>query len=101
MMTAISGVEIALWDLVGKACAQPVYNLLGGRCRDRLAAYANGWHGGAKTAEQYAESAKGVIASGHSGLKFDPFGVAWKEISRQDLSRVIEQVSAVRQAVGG
>jgi galactonate dehydratase len=100
IMTAISGVEIALWDLVGKACAQPVYNLLGGRCRDRLAAYANGWYGGAQTVEQYAESAKGVIASGYSGLKFDPFGTAWKEISRQDLSRVIELVRAVRQAVG-
>jgi galactonate dehydratase len=36
IMTAISGVEIALWDIVGKACGQPVYNLLGGKCHDRL-----------------------------------------------------------------
>ena len=37
VMTAISGAEIALWDLVGKACGQPVYKLLGGRCHDRRA----------------------------------------------------------------
>src|SRR3954463_15476131 len=42
VMTAISAVEIALWDLVGKACGQPVYRLLGGRCQDVLLAYANG-----------------------------------------------------------
>lgn len=100
IMTAISAAEIALWDLVGKACGQPVYNLLGGRCRDRLPAYANGWYGGAQTGEQYAESAAVVVASGYTGLKFDPFGTAWKEISKQELSRVIERVSAVRRVVG-
>src|SRR3990172_8696944 len=41
VMTAISGVEIAMWDLIGKACRQPVHRLLGGRCRGRLPAYAN------------------------------------------------------------
>src|SRR5207253_6078651 len=49
IMTAISGVEIALWDILGKEAAEPVYKLLGGRCRDRLPAYANGWYGGART----------------------------------------------------
>src|SRR6478609_9634987 len=38
VMTAISGVEIALWDLVGKACGQPVYRLLGGRCHRSIPA---------------------------------------------------------------
>ena len=46
VMTAISGVEIAFWEIMGKACGQPVYTLLGGRCHERLAAYANGWYGG-------------------------------------------------------
>src|SRR5512135_1441111 len=45
VMTAISGVEIALWDIVGKACGQPVYRLLGGRAQPTLPAYANGWDG--------------------------------------------------------
>src|SRR3954447_13807322 len=61
VMTAISGVEIACWDLIGKACNQPIYRLLGGRCHARLPAYANGWYGGAKTPEDYAEHAKDVV----------------------------------------
>src|SRR5690349_12223778 len=40
VMTAISAVEVALWDIAGKACGQPVYRLLGGRCQPRLPAYA-------------------------------------------------------------
>src|SRR6266567_1859927 len=41
VMTAISGVEIAMWDIIGKAAGQPVYRLLGGRCHDDIPAYAN------------------------------------------------------------
>lgn len=55
VMTAISGVEVALWDIIGKACNQPVYRLLGGRCRARLPAYANGWYGGARTPSQFLQ----------------------------------------------
>ena len=40
---AISGIEQALWDIVGKATGQPVYNLLGGAFRTRIRVYANGW----------------------------------------------------------
>ena len=58
VMTAISGVEIALWDIIGKACNQPVYRLLGGRCRGTIPAYANGWYGGARTPQEYAERAR-------------------------------------------
>src|SRR6058998_1567397 len=61
-LTAISGVELAFWDLIGKACGQPVYRLLGGRARERLPAYANGWYGGARTAEDYAQKAREVMA---------------------------------------
>ena len=43
-MTGLAIVEMACWDLIGKAVGQPVYRLLGGACRDRIAAYANGWY---------------------------------------------------------
>src|SRR5438477_11177770 len=75
VMTAISGVEIALWDLVGKACGQPVNKLLGGRCQETLPAYANGWYGGARTPDQYGEAARECMRQGYRGIKFDPFGV--------------------------
>src|SRR5664279_3305183 len=53
ILTAISGVEIAMWDLIGKACGQPIFKLLGGRARERLSAYANGWYGGATIPSDY------------------------------------------------
>ena len=100
VMTAISAVEIALWDLVGKACGQPVYRLLGGRCHDRIPAYANGWYGGARSPADYAERAREVVARGYRGLKFDPFGTAWKELSREQAEAAEDIVAAVREAVG-
>jgi galactonate dehydratase len=100
VMTAISGVEIALWDIVGKACGQPLYKLLGGRCHDRLPAYANGWYGGANTTEEYAEKARAAVARGYRALKFDPFGTAWKGLSAKEESDALACVEAVRTAVG-
>jgi len=100
VMTAISGVEIAFWDLIGKACSQPVYRLLGGRVHDRLPAYANGWYGGAQTPEDYATRAREVVERGYSGLKFDPLGTAWKEMTDEEMDAAEEIVAAVRAAVG-
>ncbi len=100
VMTAISAVEIALWDIVGKACGQPVYRLLGGRCHDVLPAYANGWYGGAATPGEYADRARQVVEMGYRALKFDPFGTAWKKISREDRRTAIDVVAAIRAAVG-
>jgi galactonate dehydratase len=100
IMTAISAVEIALWDIVGKACGQPVYNLLGGRCHERLRAYANGWYGGARTPEQYAGAAAECVRRGYNALKFDPFGIAWKVLGSRELKHATALVEAVRRSVG-
>ncbi len=100
VMTAISGVEIAFWDIIGKACGQPVYKLLGGRCHERLKAYANGWYGGARTPQEYAEAARNAVSRGYKALKFDPFGTAWKEMNRDEMDETEALVAAVRSAVG-
>ncbi len=100
IMTAISGTEIALWDIVGKACGQPVYRLLGGRCQRRIPAYANGWYGGARTPGEYAQRAREVVAMGYRAMKFDPFGVAWKDMAPEELDGAVDLVAAVREAVG-
>src|SRR5579871_4050022 len=44
MYTAMAAIETALWDIVGKACGQPVYNLVGGKVRNKVKVYANGWY---------------------------------------------------------
>src|SRR5262245_7129574 len=81
---AISGLEQALWDIVGKATGQPVYNLLGGLCRDKIRVYANGWSRG-DDPEQLAEQAKTVVEQGFTALKFDPFPDPWRTlIDRKD-----------------
>lgn len=100
VLTAISGVEIACWDLIGKACGQPVYKLLGGQARDRLPAYANGWYGGARTPAEYAAKARDVVTVGYRAMKFDPFGTAWKEMTRAEMLAAEQIVGAVREAVG-
>ncbi len=100
VLTAISGVEIACWDLIGKACGQPVYKLLGGRARERLPAYANGWYGGARSASDYAEKARAVVERGYAAMKFDPFGTAWKDMTNAEMAEAEQIVAAVRAAVG-
>ena len=100
VMTAISGVEVALWDIVGKACGQPTYKLLGGRYHAPLPAYANGWYSGAMTSDELAARARDVVARGYRAMKFDPFGTAWKEMPGDDIDQAIERVAKVREAVG-
>ena len=100
VMTVISALEIACWDIVGKACGQPVYRLLGGRARDTLPAYANGWYGGARTPQDYANKARAVVARGYTGMKFDPFEQAWKDMTQAQMRAAQDVVAAVRDAVG-
>jgi galactonate dehydratase len=100
VLTAISGTEVAMWDIIGKACNQPVYRLLGGRCRDQLPAYANGWYGGSRSPEEYAQCAKDAIRRGYCGVKFDPFGIAWKELTYAETEEAEARVAKVRAAIG-
>jgi galactonate dehydratase len=100
VLTAISAVEIACWDLMGKASGQPVYQLMGGRTRDRLPAYVNGWYGGARTPEEYAAKANEVVARGYRAMKFDPFGTAWQEMTAAEMDEAEGIVAAVREQVG-
>ncbi len=100
VMTAISSVEVALWDIIGKACGMPVYKLLGGRYHSSLPAYANGWYGGARDIKEYTEMAKAAVALGYKALKFDPFGTAWKDMSVEEKAFSVELVEAIRKAVG-
>ncbi len=101
LFCAISGIEQALWDIVGKACGQPVYNLLGGRCRDKIRIYANGWSYQLKEPADYARAAEQVIRQGFSALKLDPLPSPWRSwIPKEHEARAVAVVKAVRDAVG-
>lgn len=98
---AISGIEQALWDIVGKACGQPVYNLLGGRCRERIRVYANGWSYGMEQPADYARAAEKVVAQGWTALKFDPLPKPWRTwIPKEHEDRAVRITRAIRDAVG-
>ena len=98
--TGISVIEIACWDIIGKALNQPVYRLLGGACRDKIKAYANGWYRVERTTEEFHAAAKRVIEKGYRALKFDPFGAGYYELSYEEKLKSVALVEAVRDAVG-
>lgn len=100
LRTALSAVEAAMLDIKGKALGVPVYELLGGRSRDRVKCYANGWFAGARTPLQFAEKARAAAALGFRALKFDPFGSAYRILEPEERSMAVEIVEAVRDAVG-
>jgi galactonate dehydratase len=97
---AVAAIEIACWDIVGKATSRPVHDLLGGRYHEALPVYANGWYQGERTPELFAEKAQEVVARGYRALKFDPFGAAWRAMDPDDFRLSIDIVAAVRAAVG-
>lgn len=100
LMSALSGVEMCLWDITARSLGVPVYRLLGGRYHDRVRAYANGWFAGAQTPEEFASAASKAVARGFSALKWDPFGRAYRDISTGELQRAVALIDAVRTAVG-
>ena len=100
MMSGIAAIEIACWDIMGKALGLPVYQLLGGAVRDRIKAYANGWYTVERTPEEFAEAARRAVARGYRALKLDPFGAGYYELELEEKRRVVALVEAVREAVG-
>ena len=100
LMSALSAIDMALWDILGKHLGVPVYQLLGGRCNDKVRIYVNGWFAGAKTPQEFAEKAKIAVKRGVTAMKWDPFGKNYMTISNKDLNTALECVGAVRDVVG-
>jgi galactonate dehydratase len=100
VMTGMALIEIACWDIIGKALGQPVYRLLGGAVRDKIKAYANGWYTVERTPEEFHAAARRVVAKGYRALKFDPFGAGFYELDRAEKNHVVGLVEAVHDAVG-
>lgn len=95
-----AAVDLACWDIIGKTLDQPVFQLIGGKYRDRIRAYANGWYQVDRIPEAFAERAKAVVEKGYTALKFDPFGTAYEQIEQSELHLSIDIVAAVRATVG-
>jgi len=98
--TVTALLEVACWDIIGKALDQPVYKLLGGAVRNQIKGYANGWYTGERTPDEFHAAAKRVLDRGYKALKFDPFGAGFYAMDRAEKNYVIGLVEAVRDAVG-
>ena len=106
----LSGIEMACWDIVGKAVGRPVYELLGGRVHDRLRAYTYLYTEPHDSVDVYtdpdlaAERAAAYVAQGFTALKFDPLGPYSafdpRQPSLEALTRTETYVERVREAVG-
>ena len=96
----IAGIEMACWDILGRSLDVPVHTLLGGKMRDSVRVYANGWYSGPRTPEGFADRAKVVTGRGYTALKFDPFGDAYLTMSKRESREAEALVEAVRDAVG-
>jgi 2-dehydro-3-deoxyphosphogalactonate aldolase len=101
---ALSAIEMACWDIVGKASNQPVYNLLGGQFHEKLRAYAymptDGiWDSPEKAGEIAAE----LLKNGNTAMKFDPFPSPLprpRDIPLTEINRAAAIFKAIRDAVG-
>ena len=118
MLGIISAFDIALWDIAGKALGQPVYNLLGGKFRDRIRTYtyiydlddtdslAKTGHAWTQDPERMGELAKHYVDEGFTGLKFDPVPQIKRrvpkpfELRQHELGNAERVVAAVREAIG-
>jgi L-lyxonate dehydratase len=97
VLEAISAIDIALWDIVGKATSQPLYNLLGGRTRDRIRAYVSQSYAKADL-DAVREEAASYRAQGFTALKMRfGYGPSDGEAGKR---KNYELVAAVREAIG-
>jgi gluconate/galactonate dehydratase len=98
--SALSAVDIACHDLVGRSAGVPISTLLGGAVRGRVRAYSNGWYSDCIDPGEFAAKARGMVGEGFHALKFDPFGDEYRLLSPEGLGRAVARVGAVREAVG-
>lgn len=97
LMSAIAGIDQALWDIKGKFYYAPIYQLLGGKCRDKIKVYS--WIGGDRPAD-VANTAKKSLENGFRAIKMNATDEMQYIDSYDKIDLVLERVSSIREAVG-
>lgn len=97
LMSAIAGIDQALWDIKGKYHQAPVYQLMGGKVRDAIKVYS--WIGGDRPSE-VAKAAKEIVAKGFTALKMNATEELQYVDSFKKIEEAVKRIAAVRDAVG-
>ena len=97
---ATAGIEVACWDILGKSLGVPIHQLLGGRQRDSILGYANGWYRAERTPEAFLTMAEKVVEKGFRALKLDPFGTATGFIDENNLQVAYDILKTLRDRFG-
>lgn len=95
--TAVAAIEVACWDILGQSLNVPIWQLLGGRQRDSVLGYANGWYRTERTPAHFVKAAEAVVAKGFHALKVDPFGTAQGFIDDSELQLSYDILAALRK----
>lgn len=98
--TAVAAIETACWDILGKSLDVPVHQLLGGKVRESVDGYANGWYRAERTPEAFVRAAEAVVEKGFKALKLDPFGTAQGFIDAENLATSVAIIAALRRSLG-
>jgi galactonate dehydratase len=100
-MSALAGLDIALWDLEGKRLGVPVHRLLGGAHRTALRVYASHWLSGVTTPEQAYDGAREAMRRGFAGFKCRPFSFeGLRENEAREIRRAADLIGAAREGAG-
>lgn len=98
--SAVAGIELALWDILGRSVGQPVYQLVGGAVRNKIRYYLNGWAAGAVEAAAMADAAEEAVAAGHRAFKFSLAVPSWPIHDRDLVRRLDGLLGAIRDQIG-
>ncbi|MBS11376.1 MAG: galactokinase [Gemmatimonadetes bacterium] len=96
--SALSAIDVALWDILGKSVDLPVYQLLGGKCRDKVRVFANAV---GETPESRGESAAQLVSDGFTSIRTQPFLSGFEKMdSTRNVTNAVDIVAAIRDAIG-
>ncbi|HBE02454.1 MAG: hypothetical protein A2096_06010 [Spirochaetes bacterium GWF1_41_5] len=98
--SAAAGIELALWDILGKSLDVPVYKLFGGPCRNKIRVYANGWSGGATDPVLVKERIDEAMSAGYNAFKFSVALASWPVYDPCIIRTIVKIAEAIREKIG-